>query len=105
MPLRSLLLLIALGCLRTIAFAQPPPASDDHEFFEKQIRPLLVAHCYECHSGTKAGGGLSLDTAAGWQRGGENGPAIKPSDPEQSLLINALHYRTLEMPPPDQVAN
>ncbi|MCA9210671.1 MAG: hypothetical protein KDA55_20070, partial [Planctomycetales bacterium] len=46
------------------------------EFFEKQVRPLLVARCYACHSGTKSGGGLSLESAAAWQRGGESGPAI-----------------------------
>ena len=26
------------------------PALGDLEFFEKKIRPVLVKHCYECHS-------------------------------------------------------
>ena len=32
------------------------------EFFEKEVRPLLVTHCYECHANGKSDGGLSLDT-------------------------------------------
>ena len=39
------------------------------EFFEKHVRPLLVKRCFECHGGTKAGGGLSLATAKGWKKG------------------------------------
>ena len=25
-------------------------AIDDYDFFEKKIRPILVKHCYKCHS-------------------------------------------------------
>jgi hypothetical protein len=32
-------------------------SAEDHEFFEKQVRPLLVKRCFECHGGTKAAGG------------------------------------------------
>ncbi len=71
----------------------------DEEFFEKQVRPLLVKRCYNCHAGAKAGGGLSLETAGGWRQGGETGPAIVPGKPDESLLIQAINYRTLEMPP------
>lgn len=77
------------------------PAADE-EFFEKQVRPLLVKRCYQCHAGAKAGGGLSLETAAGWKKGGESGPALVPGKPEESLLIRAIEYRDLEMPPRDQ---
>jgi mono/diheme cytochrome c family protein len=74
---------------------------EDRDFFEKQVRPLLVKRCFECHGGTKAAGGLSLATAKGWAKGGENGPAIVPGKPEESRLINAINYRELEMPPAD----
>ncbi|MBI1347976.1 DUF1553 domain-containing protein [bacterium] len=74
---------------------------EGRDFFEKQVRPLLVQRCYECHGGTKAGGGLSLQTAKGWQHGGESGPAIVPGKPDESLLIEAIQYRSLEMPPSD----
>jgi hypothetical protein len=74
----------------------------DDAFFEKQIRPLLIKRCYSCHAGTKNNGGLSLQTRAGWEKGGESGPAIIPSKPDDSLLIDAINYRDLEMPPKDK---
>jgi hypothetical protein len=71
------------------------------EFFEKQVRPLLVKRCYECHSsGAKAPkGGLSLDNPGGWVKGGDSGPAVVPGSPDESLLIDAIRYGSLEMPP------
>lgn len=81
-------------------FTQRLPA--DEEFFERQIRPLLVKRCYACHSGTRNSGGLSLEHKPGWQRGGDSGPAIVPGKPDDSLLIDAINYRSLEMPPPDK---
>ncbi len=73
------------------------------EFFEKKIRPLLEERCLECHSvgKGKTKGGLALDSAAGWQKGGDNGPALVPGDVEKSLIINAVRYqnRDLQMPP------
>ncbi len=74
------------------------------EFFEKSIRPVLVKHCYECHSakadeGGKLQAGLALDTKQGLLRGGESGPVIVPGNPEKSLLIEALRYESYEMPP------
>jgi hypothetical protein len=71
------------------------------EFFEQQIRPLLVKRCYECHStaAKKRKGGLALDTREGVRKGGDSGPAIIPSDPKNSLLIQAVRYDGREMPP------
>ncbi len=64
------------------------------EFFERKIRPVLVEHCYECHSAgaKKIKGGLVLDSRAGVQKGGDTGAAISPGDPEASLLIQAMRH-------------
>lgn len=71
------------------------------DFFETKIRPLLVAHCYECHGPEEAEGNLRLDHRAGWEKGGDRGPAIVPGDPSSSLLIRAVTGRDeeLAMPP------
>lgn len=71
------------------------------EFFEKKVRPLLVQHCYECHSAKDVKGGLRLDSATGWQKGGDSGVAIVPNDPNSSRLIDAVRYgnEDLQMPP------
>lgn len=73
-------------------------------FFEKSVRPVLVQHCYECHSSDAAAqgklkGGLFLDSKQGLLTGGDTGPAIVPGDAKKSLLIGAIKYESYEMPP------
>ena len=75
------------------------------ELFEAKIRPALVEHCYACHSAdaakaNKLRGSLLLDTKAGWAEGGDNGAAIVPGKPKDSLLIHSLKYEgDSHMPP------
>ncbi|WP_395715544.1 DUF1553 domain-containing protein [Prosthecobacter sp.] len=83
----------------TTLFAAPTPQQLD--FFESRIRPILAQECYECHStATKQKGGLLLDSRPGWQAGGDSGDAIKPGDPQNSLLIQTLRHEheDLKMP-------
>ena len=88
-----------LGCVLGAHAAAPGGL----EFFEKEIRPLLASHCYECHSAEAKSlkGGLRVDFRDGLLKGGDTGPAIAPGDPEKSLLIEAVRYhnRELQMPP------
>src|SRR5690606_4364003 len=78
--------------------------ADGIGFFEKKIRPVLADKCYECHSADaeKIKGGLALDTLESIRRGGDNGPAVVPGKPEESLLLEAIRYasKDLAMPPP-----
>ncbi|MCB1205842.1 MAG: DUF1549 domain-containing protein, partial [Verrucomicrobiae bacterium] len=72
------------------------------DFFERQVRPILIERCQECHSLDSAQkGGLVLDSRQGWQTGGDSGPALMPGDPAGSLLVRAVRYEDphLEMPP------
>lgn len=63
------------------------------EYFEKQVRPLLVNHCYACHSAeTKPAGGLRVDDRRGLLRGGDSGPAVVPGAPEKSLLLARVKH-------------
>ena len=57
--------------------------------------------CEKCHGAKKQEGGLRLDQKSGWARGGDQGPAIVPGKPEESLLVKAVRYTTddLQMPP------
>lgn len=80
--------------------AEPAPGV---AFFEQKVRPLLVKHCYECHSrqAQKVKGGLWLDSPRGWAKGGDSGePAIRPGKPDESLLLRAVRHLEagLEMP-------
>ncbi len=72
-------------------------------YFEKHIRPLMVQHCYQCHSAKskEPEGKLLLDSRGGWLEGGENGPSVVPGEVDSSLLIRAVRYTDpdLQMPP------
>ena len=70
-------------------------------FFVDHIQPILKQHCFECHShqAKTVQGGLMLDSRSGWKIGGDSGPAIAPGKPDDSLLIRAVRYEDLEMPP------
>src|SRR5687768_16115590 len=72
------------------------------EFFEKKIRPVLVEHCYKCHSrqAGKERGGLLLDTRGALRRGGDNGPTIVPGKPEESLLIKSIRHTRADLKMP-----
>lgn len=84
---------------------------DQRAFFEQKIRPVLVKQCYECHSQTskKLGGKLLLDAPSEMIAGGESGPAVIPGKPDESLIVQAVRYDGLEMPPkkrlPDHIVN
>src|SRR5688572_25980173 len=74
--LKEILAALVLASCAVPAPAAPPP--DQIEFFEKKIRPVLVAECYECHADEKKKGGLQLDSRARMLAGGDTGPAIVP---------------------------
>jgi hypothetical protein len=103
--------LLIVGMLFLALTAPLPAAEPDSraaEFFEKKIRPVLVEHCYACHSeeARKAGklkGGLLLDSAAGIRKGGASGASFVPGKPADSILIKALHYEEPRMPPKAQL--
>jgi len=103
---RLLRRLALTGCFCTfvILASRAVYAADPAEavaFFESRIRPVLVEHCYECHSASAKvpQGNLRLDTAKQLRRGGNSGPAVVPHKPNESLLLAALRYESLEMPP------
>ena len=102
---RVVVVLFSLLWLSATAMrAEQPTDEKALEFFESRIRPVLVEHCYACHSAEaqKAGklkGELQLDTRTGIRQGGETGPAVVPGDIESSQLVEAIRYEGLEMPP------
>ncbi|MBH57783.1 MAG: hypothetical protein CMJ82_11420 [Planctomycetaceae bacterium] len=115
---RLFCLAVSCACLVLPAMAQQPlaiegdqkspltgePTAGQLEFFEKRIRPVLVEHCYKCHSQPAAKkdelrGGLLLDSRAGLLAGGESGEAIVPGKPDEGTLLGSLNYDLYEMPP------
>src|SRR5262249_54050383 len=82
------------------AFAAGPPAGPESaRFFEARVRPILQAHCLQCHGSVKARGGLSPTSREALLQGGTRGPAVSPTRPGDSLLLQAVNHRDLKMPP------
>ncbi len=86
------------------AIADEPPAkaaAAEIDFFEKQIRPLLVDRCHRCHGEMKQWGGLRLDSREAIITGGDSGLSLVPSDGQNGELLDRV--RSLEpdlrMPP------
>jgi hypothetical protein len=109
MTLRRWLLALALLALFgvptcwTSEVRAAEPSAARVEFFEKRVRPVLVRHCYECHSAgaKKLRGGLRLDSREAMLAGGDNGPALVPGHADKSRLVTAIGYKDVElqMPP------
>jgi hypothetical protein len=95
---------LALWCLWLASSAR---ADDGSALFESRIRPVLVEHCYKCHSGQARSpkGGLRLDSRDALRKGGGSGPALVPGRPDESLLLRALSYdgSVAEMPPDERL--
>src|SRR5438067_12002013 len=92
--IRTLSFSLVVAGMAAFISGQAAPVGGALEFFENRIRPVLVEHCYECHSATarKVEGGLRVDSREGLLKGGDSGPALVPGDPAKSLLLRALRH-------------
>ena len=88
------------------AAADPRPPSSPAppqvtEFFEREVRPLLLSRCASCHGATVQQSGLRLDTEAGLRKGGQGGAVVSTGQPATSRLLTAVRRRpgVAPMPP------
>jgi mono/diheme cytochrome c family protein len=101
-----------LVLLATFAFLLPSnllcaaePDAAQLDFFESKIRPVLVQHCYACHSEEaktkgKLKAGFLSDTKDAIRKGGETGVSIVPGKPTEGTFLAALNYKgDVQMPP------
>jgi mono/diheme cytochrome c family protein len=88
----SALWLWAVLCAATVRGEDAPLT------FEKHVRPILKAHCFQCHGeDEKREGNLDLRLAKLLQQGGDSGPVIAAGKSADSLLIQRVAAG--EMPP------
>ena len=87
-----------IALVLAVAGATGRSAVADEPTFERDIRPILRAHCLDCHGGVEElQGGLDLRQVRLMQKGGESGTAIVPGDSHSSLMMERI--RSKEMPP------
>ena len=105
------LLIVCCTLIMVILHGLPSSADDDvaetQKFFEQSIAPLLRDKCNRCHShdAGKSENGLMLDSRQSMLQGGDSGPAVVPGKPDESLLIEAIRYEDLEMPPDGKLSD
>ena len=89
---------IAAACLPQ---AERPAAGSEIDF-ERQIRPLLVERCGDCHGPDTQESSLRLDVRHRALRGGDFGPVILPGkSPESELVRRVTSTDEKKMMPPD----
>src|SRR5262245_24284478 len=122
MPRRNFRLLapaVAVLCLTGLLLADAPGGKKTEPktkftpeavaFFEKEVRPILKAHCLKCHGDNpkKIRGSLRLTNREELLKGGDLGPSVALDKPEASLLLKALTHKdeVLKMPPPGRLSD
>jgi mono/diheme cytochrome c family protein len=62
------------------------------EKFERDLRPLFIEHCVDCHGGEATKGALDLVTREGLLVGGSHGPVIEPFNAASSRMLKLLRH-------------
>ncbi|MBE2284082.1 MAG: DUF1553 domain-containing protein [Prosthecobacter sp.] len=77
--------------LLPLTFVAAMPAAAAPLTFEKDVRPILKAHCFHCHGEEgETKGGLDVRLARFIVKGGKTGPAIVPGDAAKSHLLELV---------------
>ncbi len=69
---------------------QKPVAAKDAVDFVRDVRPILVKHCHECHGPDEQESGLRLDVRKSALEGGDSGAVILPGKSGESALIERI---------------
>jgi mono/diheme cytochrome c family protein len=106
--LRTSLPLVTAGLLLSLA---PAAAADEGAAgfnpaarpvdYGRDIKPLFLRSCVECHGPMKQRNSLRVDSVAALKEGGNSGPAIVPGHSNESRLLHALTgtNEVVAMPP------
>ena len=98
----TILLGIALDSSRIVEAIEPGEAdvnrAGDMLTFERDVRPILRAHCLDCHGAIdEKDGNLDLRLVRFMELGGDSGPALIKGDAAASLIVQRV--KSGEMPP------
>ncbi len=95
--------LLLTGGLLVIASNFAVSAAEPEEMFDREIAPLLIRRCLDCHNATERKGNLDLSRTESATKGGESGAVLVPSKAADSLLWQRV--RDGEMPPKKPLPN
>jgi WD40 repeat protein len=70
--------------------------------FDQHVLPIMKDKCAGCHSVDKKRGGLVVNNYTALMAGGSSGAAVKPGDPDGSLLFKVMAHTSEPFMPPKQ---
>ncbi|MFZ9914942.1 MAG: c-type cytochrome domain-containing protein, partial [Phycisphaerales bacterium] len=70
--------------------AEPVRLSAEEQFFLDKVKPIMEAHCFECHGPRKQKGGLRMDTKAWLFNGDAEEWTVLPGKADASLLVERV---------------
>lgn len=76
--------------LQTGAKSSVPTEANENKLNQHDVLPIVLLRCTTCHGARMKKGGVDLRTPASMRKGGENGPAMVPGDPNASLMIQRI---------------
>jgi hypothetical protein len=88
------------AALFLLTFVSTSLGDERLEFFEKRIRPVLAAHCFECHGPEKAESDLRLDHIFYLKREASEGVVLVSGEPNTSRLYLSLTHRDQDLTMP-----
>jgi WD40 repeat protein len=94
-PLFAVLLVVGWAGSPFLLFGAEKGAS-----YSRQVRPLLVRYCVECHNGKKLKAGLDLETYESLLEGADSGPVLMAGKPDESKLVRLVEHKDEPYMPP-----
>src|SRR6266571_5179724 len=90
----------ALTAVAMIAFVAIPvcaqsPLIGKAPIFEKDVLPILTAHCLKCHGSETRKSGLDLRSPATMLKGGDNGPVLVKGKADKSPIYELTANKTM----------
>src|SRR6516225_5555021 len=98
MTVRCSLALSALLLTAGVGGTQAP-LLDKAPRFEKDVLPILSAHCIKCHGEQAKKSGLDLRSVTAMLKGGTSGPVLVKGHADKSLLYEQISKAVM---PPDK---
>lgn len=76
--------------LKAGAKSNAPVETEEKELNQHDVLPIVLLRCTTCHGARIKQGGVDLRTPASMKKGGKNGPAMIPGDPNASLMMQRI---------------
>lgn len=78
-----------------------PEEQQESRLTQHDVLPIVLLRCAPCHGARIQRGGVDLRTPGAMKRGGKNGPALIPGDPDHSLMMRRIESEAC--PPREQL--